>query len=199
MLGSILDVCNLLTGIGIDDLTGRDTNMLDQLHLCLWGPKGGGEEAPEPAGPMEAKEAQMRGKVIAMPKEVHKKWASLLDNRYTTIRTHTDSRLTRRAATYSCAEGEPLNPREGGVPFRESCMRIQSLSCIRLFATPWTIAHQALLSMEFSQQEYWSGLPFPIPGDLPNPGIEPRSPVSPALVGIFLNTAPPGKLHSETT
>ena len=45
-----------------------------------------------------------------------------------------------------------------------------------LFATPWTIACQAPLSMEFSRQEYWSGLPFPTPGDLPNPGIEPRSP-----------------------
>ena len=44
------------------------------------------------------------------------------------------------------------------------------------FATPWTVACQAPLSMGFSRQEYWSGLPFPSPGDLPNPGIEPRSP-----------------------
>ena len=43
-------------------------------------------------------------------------------------------------------------------------------------ATPWTVAHQAPPSMEFSRQEYWSGLPFPSPGDLPNPGIEPESP-----------------------
>ena len=50
------------------------------------------------------------------------------------------------------------------------------LSCVRLFATLWTIACQAPLSMEFSRQEYWSGLPFPTPGDLPNPRIEPRSP-----------------------
>ena len=42
--------------------------------------------------------------------------------------------------------------------------------------TPWTVAHQALLSMEFSRQKYWSGLPFPSPGDLPNPGMEPGSP-----------------------
>ena len=47
----------------------------------------------------------------------------------------------------------------------------------RLFATPWTAAHQAPLSMKFSRQGYWRGLPFPSPGDLPNPGIEPRSPV----------------------
>ena len=47
-----------------------------------------------------------------------------------------------------------------------------------LFATPWTVAYQAPPSMGFSRQEYWSGLPFPSPGDLPNPGIEPRSPAS---------------------
>ena len=53
---------------------------------------------------------------------------------------------------------------------------VQSLSHVRLFATPWSIAHQAPLSMGFSRQEYWSGLPFPSPGDLSNPGIEPSSP-----------------------
>ena len=51
-----------------------------------------------------------------------------------------------------------------------------SLSCVRLFATPWTVARQAPLSMEFSRQKYWSGLPCPPPGQLPNPGMEPRSP-----------------------
>ena len=58
-------------------------------------------------------------------------------------------------------------------------------------ATPWTVAHQAPLSMGFSQ-EYWSGLLFPAPGDLPNPGIEP---ISPALAGEFIITEPPGKCH----
>ena len=53
---------------------------------------------------------------------------------------------------------------------------VKSLSHVRLFATPWTIAYQAPLSMGFSRQEYWSGFPFPSPGDLPNPGIERRSP-----------------------
>ena len=51
------------------------------------------------------------------------------------------------------------------------------LSRVPLFATPWTVAYQAPPSMEFSGQEYWSGLPFPSPRDLPNPGIEPVSPV----------------------
>ena len=50
------------------------------------------------------------------------------------------------------------------------------LSRVRLFATPWTLAYQVPLSMGFSRQQYWSGLPFPSPGDLPDPGIEPRSP-----------------------
>ena len=64
------------------------------------------------------------------------------------------------------------------------------LSHIRLFATPWTIAYQAPPSMRFSRQEYWSGLPFPSPGDLPYPGIEPRSP---ALWADALSSKPPGK------
>ena len=54
-------------------------------------------------------------------------------------------------------------------------MKVKSLSRARLFATPWTAAHQAPLSTGFSKQGYWSGLPFPSRGDLPNPGIEPRS------------------------
>ena len=53
-------------------------------------------------------------------------------------------------------------------------------------ATPWTVAHQAPLSVEFPRQEYWSGLLFPIPGDLPDPGIEPKNSVSPALQAGFL-------------
>ena len=63
--------------------------------------------------------------------------------------------------------------------------------------TPWTIAHQALLSMEVFRQEYWRGLPFPTPGDLPDPGIKPMSLASPALAGeFFALLAPPGKLFS---
>ena len=67
---------------------------------------------------------------------------------------------------------------------------VQLLSHVRLFATPWTIAHQAPLSMGFSRQEYWSRLPFPSPGDLPDPGIKPASP---ALACGFFTTEPPGK------
>ena len=55
--------------------------------------------------------------------------------------------------------------------------------------TPWTVAHQAVLSMKFSRQEYWSGLPVPTPGDLPDSGIEPTSLVSPALAGGFFTTS----------
>ena len=61
--------------------------------------------------------------------------------------------------------------------------KVKSLSRVQLFA--WTVAYQAPLSMGFSRQEYWSGLPFPAPGDLPDPGIEPTSVRSPALAGGF--------------
>ena len=79
---------------------------------------------------------------------------------------------------------------------------MKSLSCVRLFETPWTVTHQAPQSMEFSRQEYWgkkgekkkeywSGLPFPSPGDLPNPRIKPGSP---ALQADALPSEPPGTL-----
>ena len=58
------------------------------------------------------------------------------------------------------------------------------------FATPWTVVHQAPLSMGFPRPEYWSGLPFPPPGELPNPGIEPMSPASPALQVSSFTTKP---------
>ena len=72
-------------------------------------------------------------------------------------------------------------------------MCAQSLSHVQLFVTLWTTACQAPVSLEFSRQEYWSGLPFPPPGDLPDPGIEPRSLVSPAWGGGFLNSVAPRK------
>ena len=93
-----------------------------------------------------------------------------------------------------------LNP---GLPHcRQSlyCLKVKvkmkSLCRVRLFATPWTIAHQAPPSMGFSRQECWSGLPFPSPGDLPHPGIEPRSP---ALQADALTSEPPGKPAWATT
>ena len=69
-------------------------------------------------------------------------------------------------------------------------VKVKSLSCVRHLATPWTVAYQAPLSMGFSREEYWSGLPFPSPVDLPDPGIEPKTP---ALAGRFFTTVPPGK------
>ena len=75
----------------------------------------------------------------------------------------------------------------------ECIVHVCMLSHVWLFATPWAIAHQAPLSLEFSRQEYWSGLPFPPPGDLPNPGIELTSLTSPALAGRFFITGAPGK------
>ena len=70
-------------------------------------------------------------------------------------------------------------------------LHAQSLSHVQLFATLWTMAQQAPLSMEFSRQEYWSGLPFPTPVDLPDPGIKAAFP---ALAGGFFTTEPPRRL-----
>ena len=70
---------------------------------------------------------------------------------------------------------------------------------VQLFATLWTVVHQAPLSMGFLRQEYWSGLPFLSPGDLPDPGIKPTSLASPALAGRFFTTELPGKPRSATT
>ena len=69
------------------------------------------------------------------------------------------------------------------------CVCAQSLSRLRCVVTPWTVALQGPLSMEFSRQQYWSGLPFPPPGDLPDEGTELTSLVSPALAGRFFTTA----------
>ena len=69
-------------------------------------------------------------------------------------------------------------------------MKVKSLSRVRLFATPWTGAYQGPPSMGFSRQEYWSGLPYPSPGDFPDPGIEPGSPT---LQADALLSEPPGK------
>ena len=66
---------------------------------------------------------------------------------------------------------------------------LSHFSRVQLFVTLWTVAHQAPLSMGFSRQEYCSGLPCPPPGDLPNPGIEPASLMSPALAGGFFTTS----------
>ena len=79
-----------------------------------------------------------------------------------------------------------------------------AVTCVLAFsvtsnsATPWTVAHQAPLSMGFFRQEYWSGLPCPPPGDLPNPGTEPMSLASPTLVGGFFTTEPPRKPGCQT-
>ena len=76
----------------------------------------------------------------------------------------------------------------------EARKKVKLLSRVQLFATPWTVAYQAPLSIEFSRQEYWSGLPFPSPGDLPDPAIKPGSP---ALQADALPSEPPGKPNRD--
>ena len=74
------------------------------------------------------------------------------------------------------------------------CVNVKLLSHVRLFATPWTVAYQASPSMEFSRQEYWSGLLFPSPGNLPNPVIKPGSPTLHTDALLF---EPPDKLDYD--
>ena len=82
--------------------------------------------------------------------------------------------------------------KKGGkeVSWRMACLPAQSLSRVQLFATPWTVTLQVPLSMGFSRQEYWSGLPFPSPGDFPSPEIKPRYST---LQADPLRSEPPGK------
>ena len=79
---------------------------------------------------------------------------------------------------------------------------LSQLSHVQLFVTPWTVTRQAPLSMGFSRQEYWNGLPFPSPGDLPNPEIEPTFLTSPSLAGGFFTSSPtctgPFEIPSES-
>ena len=73
---------------------------------------------------------------------------------------------------------------------------LSHFSCVQLFVTAWTVAHQSPLSMKFSRQEYWSGLPYPLPGDLPDPGIKLTSPVFPYPLWVKADSVPaepPGK------
>ena len=81
--------------------------------------------------------------------------------------------------------------------FAQSCLILCNLSDVQLFATPWTVACKAPLSMGFSRQEYRSGLPFSTPGDFSDPGIEPAPLASPALAGRFFTTVPPGRPHRK--
>ena len=85
-----------------------------------------------------------------------------------------------------------------------ACLCARPLSHVQLFETPSIVSHQDPLSMQISRQEYWSGLPCLPSGDLPDPGMEPTSPASPALAGKFFTTEPPpltcycGSRHSST-
>ena len=88
-------------------------------------------------------------------------------------------------------EGEPSKDKRSA-PRQPVTFSVQSLSRARLFETPWTVAHQAHLSMEFSRQEYWCGVPYPSPGALPDPGIGARSP---ELQADALPSEPPEKPH----
>ena len=89
-----------------------------------------------------------------------------------------------------CVQGKSPGSLESSVNCLLLTLKVLVTQCVRLFVTLWTVASQAPLSMKFSMHEYWSRLPFPSPGDLPNPGIEPRSS---ALQSDSLPSETPGK------
>ena len=106
------------------------------------------------------------------------------------------------------SQGQESSPKNAGILFGnigfplgngdDLCVCVSALSCFRhvqLSATLWTIARQAPLSMGFSRQEYWSGLPFPLPGDLSDPGIEPKFLTFPALAGGFFTARATWEAH----
>ena len=103
----------------------------------------------------------------------------------TLSRVHSQSKETQRASQRSAREYVTCAGQE---------VEVKSLSCVWLYATPWTVAYKTPLSMEFSRQEYWSGWPFSSPGGLPDPGIEPRSP---ALQADALPSELPGKSQGK--
>ena len=96
--------------------------------------------------------------------------------------------MTDSPSTQAWKPQDPLHSVTDSTLF--ACVRAQS--CPTLCNT-LTVAHQAPVSMEFTRHGYWSGLPFPSPGDLPDPGIKPAPLASPALAGRFFTTEPPGK------
>ena len=107
---------------------------------------------------------------------------------HTHSHTHTPSSFS--SDKFKTIVGLPwwLSGNESDGQWRSVHANVWALSCVRLFAIPWSVAHQAPLSMGFFRQEYWSGLPFPTPGDLPDPGIQTVSLASPALAGGFFTS-----------
>ena len=105
---------------------------------------------------------------------------------------------TGTASFTLCCMYSPLNPLVKARLIQQKVENWKSVCapcthCVRLLVPWWTVAHQAPLPMEFSRRKYWSGLPFPIPGCLPDPGIQPAPLESPELAGGFFSSAPPGK------
>ena len=99
---------------------------------------------------------------------------SLLQGIFPTQGSNPDLPHCRRILYQLSHQGSPVC---GKNVFQQYKVKVKSLSHVQLFATPWTVVYHTPLSVGFSRQGYWSGLPFPSPEDLPDPGIEPRSPV----------------------
>ena len=115
-----------------------------------------------------------------------------------TISTQVKKRRMKRNVTFCSLENLWVLHHKHLLGWHSCARMLSRFSCVRLFATLWTVACQAPLFMGFSKQEYWSGLPFLSPVDLPDLGIETASLVSPVLVGGFFITEASGKPMSPT-
>ena len=106
-----------------------------------------------------------------------------------------EERIVRCSAHAACAA---LSPEPGSLVYHTHAYVLSHLSRVCFFATPWTVARQAPLSLGFSRQEHWSGLPFPSPRDLAGPGVKAASHMSPALAdGFFTTSATWEAQHSQ--
>ena len=149
-------------------------------------PPGGGHGNPLQYSCLE--NAMDRGAWQATVHGGHKSWTRLSHWAWATL----PSQVTKLSPPTCVSEPQAWSPQVRAWPRPLVLLCSRLLSLVRLLATPWTVARQAPLSMAFSRQEYWSGLLFPSPGDLPNTGIKPSSLVSPAWE---VDSESPGKPH----
>ena len=160
-----------------------------------------GIEPTSPALQVDSLPLSHRGCALVIAKSKLYFWVIYLEERNVIwdvsnlwdITTDTENKVSQTLHQISKSSSHtwvPKDKKSGSTILLTKERKVKLLSHVRLFVTQWTVAHQAPLSMGFSRQEYWSGLPFPSTGDLPNPGIEPRSPV---LQVDILSSEPPGK------
>ena len=175
----------------------RESGPEGQWGVCVEGPLCPVSQgcspppAPQRAGLKECTAASARGDLLVggAPSLVGE-WSPLLTLGFKGTSSHGDY----QGIQVIDSKGPLLWASQVALAVKEREKKVKLLCCVRLLGTPWTVAHQAPLSTEFSRQEHWSGLPCPPPGDHPDAGIEPRSPI---LEVDSLLSEPPGKFRGK--